>query len=479
MVGKGGMGTMRMQDRALQDNMAHMASIQDLLQAREQALQGLQSAVKQFCMRLIGGTHVLQMTYPSPQQWMDAAMEKLAEIRDQDQLRMLRLVEENTQLRQQVQNLVQEKMTLQGLLQEKDRESLAAMQTPWQERSDAGDPSSPSPSSASSLSPSPSSASSLSPSSASSLSPSSSSASSLSPSSSSALEVDRFTKKAMEEDDELKKLNAADKALLMVLGETGLELRQAIIERMRRLNYSDNQVDASSKKLVNKNWMTKDAKVGLDAVSGRQSLWMLTSEGKNMYLRLTGSHVAEAFSRHLIADHDNIEHGYGIYLLLEILMTKYDTKEGLYRRKDNTFILADGKTVIPDARLLTKEKWLIVEYELGHHSKDEMTTKLIRLFSLLAQGGQQADSEARIPFHPELYFFTQPQQLDKVIAQIHNSIPDFRAWLIKERQKEGHPMWLDQLVQGTFTLRVGTAKSLSEEKDKRWLMGWTVKEGIA
>lgn len=117
-----------------------------------------------------------------------------------------------------------------------------------------------------------------------------------------------------------------------------------------------------------------------EAGIGSPKLFRLTNVGMAVYQMLTGEMPAEPQINAWIRDHDNVNHGYLIYRVEQMMKEFYGHKATIsIERKANMRILNNGDRVIPDLIVVKDETTTLFEVERGHHTLVDMISKCEKL----------------------------------------------------------------------------------------------------
>lgn len=184
--------------------------------------------------------------------------------------------------------------------------------------------------------------------------------------------------------------------VIKIIGETGLCEGSAIIEYANKHwneyfeqddqnnKYSDSAVKGALKKLTDTGCVIIDTDVK-HPLKPRFAVYYLSDIGERFFKEKFEKDPVLSERNILIAQHDNLEHAFGIKSLKEILERsgKYDKVS--MDRKNNTIILDGSVKFIPDIKatgIASKSKRPFAayfEYERGTHSQTDFNIKLTRM----------------------------------------------------------------------------------------------------
>ena len=131
--------------------------------------------------------------------------------------------------------------------------------------------------------------------------------------------------------------------------------------------------------LVNSGALTMDNNVS-HPLKNRFAVYALSPIGQSLYKSHFGKNAVTSERDILIAEHDNLEHAFGIKSLKQILEQSSNFSDVSMQRSDNTFRLQDGNSYIPDIVAQCKSHGksfrVIMEYERGTHHQADFNIKL-------------------------------------------------------------------------------------------------------
>lgn len=175
--------------------------------------------------------------------------------------------------------------------------------------------------------------------------------------------------------------NLSERCLSMIraIGDTGvseLGSLRTVLEEQEKTPYSSSMVYFDYLKLVN-NQLVIDQEVLLP-LKGKNKLFWLSGIGNVIYKDITGKEPVEAQCIRVRKDHDNLEHGYGVLILKEVLEGKGIYKRVLCDRSDVETVLSSGEKYIPD--IIAEGKFRsFFEYELNTHNTENFEKKLNKM----------------------------------------------------------------------------------------------------
>jgi len=182
------------------------------------------------------------------------------------------------------------------------------------------------------------------------------------------------------------KLNDRHWTLMEIIGSTGMcegsEIVDAAIEMLNMSETADKTTASGLRyilmNLVNFGCLTMEQ---VDhPLKPRFAVYSLSSVGRSVYAAHFGKQSAISERDVLIAEHDNLEHAFGIKTLKAILETNSTYSNVCMNRMDNTIKLKDGTSYIPDIVAQGKGKGrtfrVYMEYERGTHHQSDFNIKL-------------------------------------------------------------------------------------------------------
>lgn len=189
-------------------------------------------------------------------------------------------------------------------------------------------------------------------------------------------------------------LNGRDWAVLEIIGSTGLcegnEIVDAAIDMLKQngdTSITNNGARNNLMRLTNKNCLIMDGSVK-HPLKSRFATYCLSDVGRALYISCFGKDPAVSERDILIADHDNLEHAFGIKTLKEILEKDSFYSNISMSRVDNRFTLKDGSIYIPDIVAQGKAPRngnsfrIYMEYERGTHHQADWNIKLNKAVKL-------------------------------------------------------------------------------------------------
>ena len=104
-------------------------------------------------------------------------------------------------------------------------------------------------------------------------------------------------------------------------------------------------------------------------------VYTLTEMGQRLYKSKFGNVAKMSESEKVIAEHDNLSHGYGILSVAEVIRQSNQFDSVTTNRKVNTIHLHNGIEYIPDIVCKTDKTTIYVEYEMGTHTQTDFNNK--------------------------------------------------------------------------------------------------------
>ncbi len=182
------------------------------------------------------------------------------------------------------------------------------------------------------------------------------------------------------------KMNPIMKEIVLVMGEIGLsvymEIRDEVLKRCGDTmpGISEQRIRAGITQLESMNIVQKNT--FCSPLRGNLNIARLTVTGMTVFKELTGKLPVISEMERIVKEHDNIEHGYGIRELADILENsgKYSSVTWMNGRKP--IQLKDGQSIIPDITAKTAGRIEYFEYERANHSFPDLKVKLNKLASI-------------------------------------------------------------------------------------------------
>lgn len=193
----------------------------------------------------------------------------------------------------------------------------------------------------------------------------------------------------------VKKMSEDSWAILKIIGESGKstakDLKALGINdfEKRKINITERGILAKLSDLSNIGVLIKE--IIITPLSGKMTVYNLTSEGGVLYKRKFGKEVVISEYDKVIAEHDNLEHGYGILQCGEIIAEleadnkRIFEKVSVWNRKNPIKIKsANGETnleYIPDIVCVDSNgSETYIEYELNNHKQNSFNSKCSKMF---------------------------------------------------------------------------------------------------
>ena len=111
----------------------------------------------------------------------------------------------------------------------------------------------------------------------------------------------------------------------------------------------------------------------------RMCIYSLSATGTILYKQKYNTDPVENVRAAIIRDHDNLNHGFGVLTLAEVIASASEIVSVSSDRKANTIKLHTGDTYIPDIVAKTNRYTAYFEYERGTHNQTNMQIKLNRM----------------------------------------------------------------------------------------------------
>jgi predicted DNA-binding ribbon-helix-helix protein len=170
--------------------------------------------------------------------------------------------------------------------------------------------------------------------------------------------------------------------ILKVIGETGAcEISEIISlcsdsSKKDNNNLSESTIKHTCTALINKQCIGRDEIK--HPIKSNFFVYSLTEIGKQLYTDKFGKKPVISEKNILIAQHDNLEHAFGIKELKRIIESTNKFSDISMDRKTNTIKLKDGNIYIPDIIAQPKGKpyKMYFEYERGTHHQSDFDAKM-------------------------------------------------------------------------------------------------------
>lgn len=179
-------------------------------------------------------------------------------------------------------------------------------------------------------------------------------------------------------------------------------------------------------------------------------IYSLGNIGKRLYQKRFGSDPVDGEREKVIAEHDNVEHGYGILTIAEMLQEGGAYQEVSAFNRQHPIKFPDGRSYIPDIRCKAGKRIDYMEYERGTHTQSDFSAKC----SKMARATRQMN-----------FITPNRESMDKVKKQID-------VWL-RNRGKDG--------VKGIEQIRLTTTIALKGKDPKEnepWRIIYQPKESL-
>lgn len=176
---------------------------------------------------------------------------------------------------------------------------------------------------------------------------------------------ERANKYALEDyDDTLKQLSDEDKMLIRIIGTKGYSLYSDIYtEISKEMPEITNGKTRSSLKFLVGCQILQEEKV---KVKTTISFFYFSIKGSRIFEILFQEKPIMSMAEKLIAEHDNLVHGYGIFLTAEILKENERFRNVNIWNRKHPLKIREGMSYIPDIICTTLDgKQMYIEYECG------------------------------------------------------------------------------------------------------------------
>lgn len=172
-----------------------------------------------------------------------------------------------------------------------------------------------------------------------------------------------------------------------IAGETGISNMNELIEELRREMEENGSIVSQAtarRTIVDASNIGMFTKENVVTPFGMFHVVSLTADGARCYKRRFKKDIVTSEHDRLIAEHDNITHGYSIKLVADLIKETECCKEvEIWNRKKNAIkVSGNNITYIPDITCtLENGEHMYIEYELGHYTQSEFNTKNNKMFT--------------------------------------------------------------------------------------------------
>lgn len=174
---------------------------------------------------------------------------------------------------------------------------------------------------------------------------------------------------------------------IKIAGETGCSMLNDLINKVRVEQEKEGSAHSVGK--VRRN-IEDAANIGMFRKElivtpfGKHFAITLTAEGARSFKRrFKNEPILSEYDR-LISEHDNINHGYAIKIVSDLIReTGIFSEVEIWNRKKNEIkVIGDKIVYIPDIScVLNNGEHIYIEYELGHYTQSEFNTKNNKMFA--------------------------------------------------------------------------------------------------
>lgn len=173
-----------------------------------------------------------------------------------------------------------------------------------------------------------------------------------------------------------KKMNAISWNVLELIGKEGMSTHLPMEERLiadSKGDFTKSRIRMTIRGLISME-ILEEEKVNIP-LKPKMTVYSLTDMGATLFEEKYEKAPVLSEAEQIIAEHDNLIHGYGIKTLADLIREFgiYDEVCDFNRR--HPIILQDGNTYIPDLLCKKKEKKDYFEYERGHHTQTDFNRK--------------------------------------------------------------------------------------------------------
>ena len=173
-----------------------------------------------------------------------------------------------------------------------------------------------------------------------------------------------------------KKMNAISWSVLELIGKEGMSTHNPIEERLitdHKGDLTKGRIRMTIRGLISMG-ILEDEKVN-SPLKPKMMVYSLTDMGATLFEEKYGKSPVLSEAEKIIAEHDNLIHGYGIKTLADLIRSFGIYDEVCDFNRPNPIVLHDGNTYIPDLICRKKDKKDYFEYERGHHTQTDFNRK--------------------------------------------------------------------------------------------------------
>ena len=177
--------------------------------------------------------------------------------------------------------------------------------------------------------------------------------------------------------EHINKMNAVSWDILNEIGTNGTsvytEIESAIVNNKSN-NYTQSRIRTATYEMARAGILHNQT-INLP-LRPKVTLFALSDIGQRLYKEKNNGKTAVVSEvERIIAEHDNVEHGYGIIDIASVLRASDEFTDVCTDRKQNTIVLENNNKYIPDIVCTTEKHKHYVEYERGTHTQTDFNAK--------------------------------------------------------------------------------------------------------
>lgn len=181
-------------------------------------------------------------------------------------------------------------------------------------------------------------------------------------------------------DDVMSQIKETGWEILRLMGEYGMSERSKITRRIlqeKNIDATESKINTTYRSLQGLGLIRSDTlRLPLQPSF---CIHNLTTNGSKIYFAKFGKSATISEWDKIIAEHDNLEHGYGIKELLEVLKEKAVYKNLTMETRTKAIDVGNGNKCIPDIIGSYNKMPVYFEYERGTHTPSDFAVKLDKL----------------------------------------------------------------------------------------------------
>lgn len=234
-------------------------------------------------------------------------------------------------------------------------------------------------------------------------------------------------------------MDEIQKDVILLIGRDGISKVKEIEHHMTQKDIKVSTLRANIKSLVQAQLLTLES---VSIPNAKISVYYLSPMGKRVFEYLFPDvTLIKSEAEEVIAEHDNLTHGYGIMYVSNLLKEKKGIKKTIDKNRKNA-IKVGGGLYIPDIICELDNGKMYIEYEMGTHNTADFNSKL-----------------------------TKMMQVTKIINIVFPNKP------ILENVERKVVKWIERMGKDALkgvTVRLATARTIREMESPRQNKEWDV-----